>query len=212
MIAAGDTAALRSMYQSELSTPGSRTYAELMNAGVCMARAEMERDATVLFRAAVEKNAYHRDALSNLAIMLVNSEQHDAALPIARRLVSVEPNNADNLQLLVMSYAGIAKKARDQRAAASKTPTKTGAKTTTKAGATTRLTAAQLDSLFKFESAYRRFLAPDPNITEFDIDEQADEPEHEHDNQDHPQYCGHGPTSPAHRANLVLIRPTSSRK
>lgn len=154
MIAAGDTAALRSMYQSELSTPGSRTYAELMNAGVCMARAEMERDATILFRAAVEKNAYHRDALSNLAIMLVNSEQHDAALPIARRLVSVEPNNADNLQLLVMSYAGIAKKARDQRAAASKTPTKTGAKTTTKAGATTRLTAAQLDSLFKFESAY----------------------------------------------------------
>lgn len=154
MLAAGDTAALRGMYQAELGNPASRSYTEIMNAGVCMARAEMVTDATTLFRAALDKNAYHRDALSNLAIMLVNSEQFDAALPVAQRLVSVEPNNSDNLQLLVMSYAGIAKRARDQRAAASKAAgAKTGAKTTTKA-AGARLTAAQIDSLFKFESAY----------------------------------------------------------
>lgn len=156
MIASGDTAALRATYQPVMTNPAPVAYVDLMNAGVCMARAEMERDATVLFRAALEKNAYHRDALSNLAIMLVNSEQFDAALPVANRLVSVEPNSSDNLQLLVMSYAGIAKRARDQRTAASgKAPAaKTGAKTTgTKTGAT-RLTAAQLDSLFKVEQAY----------------------------------------------------------
>jgi len=157
MIASGDTAALKAMFQPVMSNPGPVPYADLMNAGVCLARAEMERDATVLFRSALEKNAYHRDALSNLAIMLVNSEQHDAALPVARRLVSVEPNNSDNLQLLVMSYAGIAKRARDQRMAASgKAPAaKTGAKQTgTKAGPASRLTAAQVDSLFKIEQAY----------------------------------------------------------
>lgn len=179
MIAAGDTTALRTMYQAELSSPASRSYTEIMNAGVCMARAEMERDATTLFRAAVEKNAYHRDALSNLAIMLVNSEQFDVALPIAQRLVSVEPNNADNLQLLVMSYAGIAKRVRDQRSAASKAPAtkSTKTKTTTKAGTGPRLTAAQLDSLFKFETAYtdsavttnerREKLTLKVNLTEF---------------------------------------------
>ena len=157
MIASGDTAALRSMYQAELTSPTSLPYTQIMNAGVCMARAEMEREATTLFRTAVDKNPYHRDALSNLAIMLVNSEQFDAALPIAQRLVSVEPNNADNLQLLVMSYAGIAKRARDQRSAASKTAATKSTKTkaaTTKAAAGPRLTAAQLDSLFKFETAY----------------------------------------------------------
>lgn len=157
MIASGDTAALRTMYQGELSNPAPHAYADLMNAGVCMARAEMERDATVLFRAALEKNNFHRDALSNLAIMLVNSEQFDAALPVTQRLVSVEPNSPDNLQLLVMSYAGIAKRARDQRLAATgKAPAaKTGAKTTTtKAAGAPRMTAAQVDSLFKFESAY----------------------------------------------------------
>jgi tetratricopeptide (TPR) repeat protein len=157
MIASGDTAALRAMYQPVMANPGPASYSDLMNAGVCMARAEMERDATVLFRAALEKNAYHRDALSNMAIMLVNAEAFDAALPVAQRLVSVEPNSSDNLQLLVMSYAGIAKRARDQRTAASgKAPAaKAGAKATgAKAGAPARLTAAQVDSLFKIEQAY----------------------------------------------------------
>jgi tetratricopeptide (TPR) repeat protein len=157
MIASGDTAALRATYQPLLSNPAPVAYSDLMNAGVCMARAEMEREATVLFRAAHEKNPWHRDALSNLAIMLVNSEQFEAAIPVAHRLVSVEPNSADNMQLLVISYAGIAKRAKDRRTATSgKAPAaKAGAKTTgTKAGAPARLSAAQIDSLFKIEQAY----------------------------------------------------------
>ena len=156
MIASGDTAALRATYQPLLSNPASSTYADLMNAGVCMARAEMERDATVLFKAANEKNPWHRDALSNLAIMLVNSEQFEAAIPVAQRLVSVEPNSPDNLQLLVISYAGIAKRAKDQRTGASgKAPAaKAGTKTGAKAGAPARLTAAQIDALFNVEKAY----------------------------------------------------------
>jgi tetratricopeptide (TPR) repeat protein len=185
IIASGDTAALRATYQPLLANPASAPYSELMNAGVCMARAEMERDATVLFKAANEKNPWHRDALSNLAIMLVNSEQFEAAIPVAQRLVSVEPNSSDNLQLLVISYAGIAKRAKEQRTAGSgKAPAaKAGAKATgAKAGAPARLTAAQIDALFKVEQAYtdsavkanelREGLPVKVSLTEFTINDE----------------------------------------
>jgi tetratricopeptide (TPR) repeat protein len=160
-VATGDTASLRATYKEPLAAPASYSYADLMNAGVCMARAEMVPEATSLFQAAYEKNPYHRDALSNLAIMQLRMEQHEKALPLAQRLVSVEPNNPENIQLLVLSYAGIAKKARDTRLAATKTTaakatTKTGAKGAAKATtpAAPKLSAAATDSLFKIEKAF----------------------------------------------------------
>jgi tetratricopeptide (TPR) repeat protein len=156
-IATGDTSSLRSTYAEPLAAPGTFTYAELMNAGVCMARAEMVPEATKLFQAAYEKNPYHRDALSNLAIMYLRADAQDKSLPLAQRLVSVEPNNPENIQLLMLSYAGIAKKARDQRVVPAGRPT--GTKTSTKGAATKtpaapRLPAAVADSLFKLEQAY----------------------------------------------------------
>lgn len=162
MIASGDTATIRQVYSEPITNPGPMSYADLMNAGVCLARAEMVPEATRIFRAALEKNTHHRDALSNLAIMLVNAENYDEAVPIVTRLVAVEPNNPENLQLLVMSYAGIAKRTRDLRAAGSRsTATKAGAKAgATKTGAKAaapagpRLSAAVLDSLFRIEAAY----------------------------------------------------------
>jgi hypothetical protein len=121
-----------------------------MNAGVCVARAEMVPEATTLFRAAYEKSPYHRDALSNLAIMLLRADKNEEALPLVHRLVSVEPNSPDNIQLQVLAYAGIAKRLRDARTggrsqAATKTKTKT---------APPRMSAAATDSLFKLEAAY----------------------------------------------------------
>ena len=155
-IATGDTASLRTTYKGPLATPASFSYQDLMNAGVCMARAEMVPEATALFQAAYEKNPYHRDALSNLSIMLLRADQHDKALPLAERLVSVEPNNPENLQLLVLSYAGIAKRARDARVGPSRasTASKTGSKTAAKAPAAPKLSVAVSDSLFKIEKAY----------------------------------------------------------
>ena len=154
-IATGDTASLRGTYSEPLAAPATFSYVDLMNAGVCMARAEMVGEATKLFQAAYEKNPYHRDALSNLAIMYLRQDQHDKSLPLAQRLVSVEPNNPDNMQLLVLSYAGIAKRARDTRMAANRsTATKTGSKTATKTVAGPRMSAATADSLFRMEQAY----------------------------------------------------------
>ena len=164
-IASGDTASLRTNYKEQLASPTAYQYGELMNAGVCMARAEMVPEATTLFKAAYEKNPYHRDALSNLAIMLLRIDNHAEALPLADRLVEVEPNNPENLQLLVLANAGLAKGVRDVRMAGSKTapatkaaPTKTGAKTATKTTPATpaapKLSAAVQDSLFKVEQKY----------------------------------------------------------
>jgi tetratricopeptide (TPR) repeat protein len=157
-IASGDTASLRTTYREPLASAAAFSYSDLMNAGVCMARAEMVPEATTLFQAAYEKNPYHRDALSNLSIMLLRADLHERSLPLAQRLVSVEPNNPENIQLLVLSYAGIAKRARDVRLAGSRTTTstKTGSKAPTKTAAPAgpKLSVAVTDSLFKIEQAF----------------------------------------------------------
>lgn len=160
-IVSGDTAALRENYKDPLANPAAFEYSDLMNAGVCMARAEMTPEATTLFKAAYEKNPYHRDALSNLAIMHLRLDNYDAAVPLTSRLVQVEPNNPDNMQLAVLAYAGMAKRSRDTRMAAAKAaPAKTaptkGKAPATKAAAPAgpRLSAAQIDSLFEHEKAY----------------------------------------------------------
>jgi tetratricopeptide (TPR) repeat protein len=155
-VASGDTASLRTTYKDPLTSPGTFEYADLMSAGVYLARAEMVPEATTLFQAAYEKNPYHRDALSNLAIMLLRQDQEAKALPLSQRLVAVEPNNPENLQLLMLSYAGIAKKARDARVGPSRsTATKTGAKTGAKQASTgPKLSAAATDSLFKIVKAF----------------------------------------------------------
>ena len=155
-IISGDTAALRENYKEPLTNPAPFTYSDLMNAGVCMARADMTPEAATLFKSAYDKNPYHRDALSNLAIMHLRKDEHDQAAPLASRLVSVEPNNPDNLQLAVLAYAGIAKRSRDARLASVKTAPKAGAAKgkapATKSAQT--LSSAQIDSLFDHEKAY----------------------------------------------------------
>ena len=148
-IATGDTASLRQTYREPLTNPSSFSYGDLMNAGVCVARAEMVPEATTLFRAAYEKSPYHRDALSNLAIMLLRADKNEEALPLVHRLVSVEPNSPDNIQLQVLAYAGIAKRLREARTGRSQTATKTKTKT-----AAPRISAAANDSMFKIEAAY----------------------------------------------------------
>lgn len=166
-IVSGDTASLRVNYKEQLASPAAFPYGDLMNAGVCMARADMLPEATTLFRAAYDKNQFHRDALSNLAIMHLRTENHEEALPLAARLVEVEPNSTENLQLFMLANAGLAKKARDTRIAGSTKAaptTKAGTATKTKAGTTTktatpagpRLSQAVQDSLFKLEQLYTK--------------------------------------------------------
>lgn len=150
-IASGDTAELRQTYKAPLENPAAFSYSDVMNAGVCLARAEMTKEATSLFRAAYQKNPWHRDALSNLAITLIQANQHEAALPFTGRLLQVDPNNEENLQLAVLAYAGMVKKYRDARTGGASAATKTGAK---QAASKPKLSAAVSDSLFRIEKAY----------------------------------------------------------
>jgi len=161
-IASGDTSSLRATYKEPLANPSAFSYSDLMNSGVCMSRADMESEATVLFRSAFAKNPYHRDVLSNLAIVLLRQDHHDQALPLASRLVSVEPNNPENIQLLVLSYAGIAQRSRSARVGPKTAPPPPATKGATKAPATKvpaapaapKMSAALSDSLFNMEKTY----------------------------------------------------------
>jgi tetratricopeptide (TPR) repeat protein len=153
-IVVGDTAQLRQTYAAPLANPASFSYSDLMSAGVCMARAEMVPEATAMFLGAYERNPFHRDALSNLSIMYLQRDDFDRALPLAVQLEKVEPNNPENLQLLVLSYAGIAKRASDARRAGTRPAAGTKAPARPATPAAPRLSQAAADSLFRIEQAY----------------------------------------------------------
>src|SRR6185503_1333031 len=79
--ASGDTAAVKATYSEQLSNPSSFSFQQLLNAGVTAARTKQVADATTLFEAAYQKNKYHRDVLYNLAIMYLNADKYDRAIP-----------------------------------------------------------------------------------------------------------------------------------
>jgi tetratricopeptide (TPR) repeat protein len=147
-IATGDTASLRSEYAAALAAPTSLSFGALVDAGVCMSRADMIPEAVTFFQAAHNMNPYHRNALGNLARVLMQSNKPTEALPVAVRAVELEPNDADNLQLLTLTYAAIAKQAQQARVAATRRAPGT------KVPPRSTLSAAKLDSLARVERAY----------------------------------------------------------
>jgi regulator of sirC expression with transglutaminase-like and TPR domain len=104
-LAAGDTNAIKSAYQAQLSNPDAYTFQQLLEAGTTAARADQLGDATKLLQAAYVKNPWSRDVLNNLSVMYIRQEQGAKALPLVTRLVEVDPSNPDNFQLLTLAYA-----------------------------------------------------------------------------------------------------------
>jgi tetratricopeptide (TPR) repeat protein len=148
-IATGDTASLRRQYGPILAAPDKQSFGDLVDAGVCMSRADMVPEAAALFRAAHTANPYHRNALANLARVLMQAEKPYEALPVAERAVELEPNDPDALQLLTLTYAAIAKQAQQRLQAGTRRPTARGS-----APATSTLSVAVRDSLTRIERAY----------------------------------------------------------
>ena len=103
--ASGDTAAVKATYSEQLSNPSSFSFQQLLNAGVTAARTKQVGDATTLFEAAYQKNKYHRDVLYNLAIMYLNADKYDRAIPMTRELVAVDPSNGENYRLYTIAFA-----------------------------------------------------------------------------------------------------------
>ena len=105
----GDTASIKATYAPQLANPDAFSYSTLMQAAVTAARADQDADATTLFAAALKQNPYHRDALFNVARMYIKTDSGMKALPVLRRLIDVDPANADNFKLFAYAYSGIRK-------------------------------------------------------------------------------------------------------
>jgi len=105
----GDTTAIRASYSDQIANPGAFSYASLMTAAVTAARANQTKDAIKLFEAAYAVNPQHRDVLYNLTRLYIVDSAYRKSLPYARQLVTVDPSNPDNFQLLAIAYAQIKK-------------------------------------------------------------------------------------------------------
>src|SRR4029077_2147910 len=92
-----------------LANPGAFSYNSLMNAAVTAARTNQTKDAIKLFEAARAVNPYHRDVLYNLSRLYMVDSMYAKGLPLARQLVTIDPANPDDYQLIAIAYANMKK-------------------------------------------------------------------------------------------------------
>ncbi len=107
--ATGDKTAMTGVYADQLANPGKYDDLALTNAGVIASQAGNQDDAAKLFAAALEKNPYQRDALNNLTATYYQQQKWSQIIPVAQRLVAVDPSNPANFLFLAYAYQGLAK-------------------------------------------------------------------------------------------------------
>lgn len=105
----GDTAAVAALYKGMLENPAQYSDVDLFQAGLQAAQAEHDADAEKLFKAGLEKNPNSRDGLYNLVAVLFNQKKFTEMLPVAKKLVAVDPNNPENWRLLAAAWQGVSK-------------------------------------------------------------------------------------------------------
>lgn len=138
-----DTASMPKLYAPVLANPSNYGEQTLLNAGVIATQAKHPADAAKLFAAVLEKNPNQRDALKNLAVSYVTSNEPQKVIPLVDKLVVVDPNNADNWLLYAYSYSGLLKGTKDAR-----------------------MTKAYTDSLVKYNTKSEK-MTPNVTIKEF---------------------------------------------
>jgi tetratricopeptide (TPR) repeat protein len=105
LLAAGDTSAVPPVYKDLIDNPSKYTTQDHLQTGVSASAAGQNDDAIKLFGNAVQSAPFDRDALFNLSVSLFTAKKFLEMAPIAWRLVEVDPNNPENLQMLVYAYA-----------------------------------------------------------------------------------------------------------
>ena len=100
--ALGDTAAIAQIYSEMLANPDKYQDIQLFEAGSSALAAKQSKVAIQLLEAGVKKNPYFRDGLYNLATAYFNADDATNLARVAKQLVAIDPNNADNWRL----YAG----------------------------------------------------------------------------------------------------------
>jgi tetratricopeptide (TPR) repeat protein len=107
----GDSASAAELYKQMLTDPSKYTDEQLFESGGNAFQTGNKEEAAQLFALGLEKNAYYRPALFNLANTYFALKRWDDMLPVARKLVQVDPNNPDNWQLLAIAHEGLSKTA-----------------------------------------------------------------------------------------------------
>lgn len=102
LASSGDTTAAVGLFSKMLSEPETYTPLQLFEASVAAVRAERTEDAIRLMELGLERNPYYRDAIFNLATLYHRQKEFDKMMPLAERLLEVDPNNPDNFRI----YAG----------------------------------------------------------------------------------------------------------
>jgi tetratricopeptide (TPR) repeat protein len=109
ILLSGDTAAFVATYAPMLASPSSYDPQDLLNSAVAAARINRAADASKLFEAVLVQNPYSRDALFNLALTYLATDQNDKVVPIVSRLVTVDPANPENYNLAARAFLAQAK-------------------------------------------------------------------------------------------------------
>ena len=99
LTASGDTAAISSIFADMVDHPEKFTSIQLFEAASNASNARRDADAVKLFNNGLASNPYHRDALSNLAKIYFSTNNGDQMLATVRRLMALDPNNAEVVQL-----------------------------------------------------------------------------------------------------------------
>jgi tetratricopeptide (TPR) repeat protein len=127
-----------------------------MNAAVTAARANQTKDAIKLFESAYKLNPYHRDVLYNLSRLYLLDSAYLKGLPFARQLISVDPSNPDNYQLMAIAYASI-KKEYDARLKKLDSTAKLYGQRANAPRATAAVVRANIDSAAKLNPVIKAF-------------------------------------------------------
>jgi tetratricopeptide (TPR) repeat protein len=104
IMAAGDTAQVATVYADLLANPANYTSRDHLQAGVAAFAANLFDDASRLFASGLVDSPYDRDLLFNLAISLYQLKDFDRLRTAATRLLDLDPNNNQNLEMIVVSY------------------------------------------------------------------------------------------------------------
>jgi tetratricopeptide (TPR) repeat protein len=110
---AGDTAAVIASYADMIANPDKYTANDLFYAGNAASLINNAKDAGTLFEASLKTEPYNRDALFNVSYAYLVAGTFDKLLPVATRLLSIDPGNPDNVDILAQYFSAMYAKEAD---------------------------------------------------------------------------------------------------
>lgn len=108
-IAAGDEGAATKFFGDMAASPDKYTESQLFEAGVNAARADKAKEAAALFEAGLKKSPHNRDGLFNVSLTLQKLDRYADAEGYIRRLLEVDPENAEAYQVMALNYQSVAR-------------------------------------------------------------------------------------------------------